>query len=53
MSQDDLKNMIINNPRAKERIRMKQIDHEVSGHFDLFCEHCKEETKSKRRPFTV
>ncbi len=50
MSQADLKNMIINNPRAKERIEMKQIDHEVGEHFDPFCEHCKKKIGSKRRP---
>ncbi|MCK9371098.1 hypothetical protein M0R04_14395 [Candidatus Dojkabacteria bacterium] len=37
---DNIKNLIINNPKAKERINIKQIEHEIKGNYDPFCEHC-------------
>lgn len=42
MSQKDLRDIIINNPRARDRIIMKEIEHEVRGCHDPLCMYCKD-----------
>lgn len=34
---NNLKEMIINNPKAQERIQMKRIDHDVKKEMKGFC----------------
>ena len=37
MSNKDLKDRIVNNPKAKERVTAKRIDHDVKKELKGFC----------------